>query len=165
MESDILKIICANQGSIKTDYLILNLGLDNSIYDVINDQDKLALCSPYGQPKVVARTRLKLCRVRECPGSCRALHLCKKFLFTGSCPFVWSRTGCRFSHELDSDHNAELLRVHELESLSQTELCTLLLQSDNWLLPDICHHYNNGGGEFGLCQEGFACKRLHICER
>uniref|UniRef100_A0A8C9Z492 Poly [ADP-ribose] polymerase n=1 Tax=Sander lucioperca TaxID=283035 RepID=A0A8C9Z492_SANLU len=32
-------------------------------------------------------------------------------------------------------------------------------------LYQICHKYNNGGGEFGLCQEGFACKRLHICER
>ncbi|KAF1372521.1 hypothetical protein PFLUV_G00266370 [Perca fluviatilis] len=120
---------------------------------------------PFGQPKVVARTRLKLCRARECPGSCRALHLCKKFLLTGSCPFTRSRTGCKFSHELNSDHNAGLLRAHKLESLSRAKLCTLLLQSDNWLLPEICRHYNNGGGEFGLCQEGFACKRLHICER
>uniref|UniRef100_A0A8C9Z4B1 C3H1-type domain-containing protein n=1 Tax=Sander lucioperca TaxID=283035 RepID=A0A8C9Z4B1_SANLU len=163
MESEILKIICANQGSVDTDYLILNLGLGDATYDIISNQDRFALSCPFGQPKVVARTRLKLCRVRECPGSCRALHLCKKFLLTGSCPFT--RTGCRFSHELDSDHNAGLLREHELESLSRAELCTLLLQSDNWLLPDICHNYNNGGGEFGLCQEGFACKRLHICER
>ncbi|XP_028426863.1 protein mono-ADP-ribosyltransferase PARP12-like [Perca flavescens] len=74
-------------------------------------------------------------------------------------------TGCKFSHELDSNHNAGLLRVYKLESLSRAELCTLLLQSEDWLLPDICCHYNNDGGEFGLCQEGFACKRLHICER
>ncbi|KAF1372522.1 hypothetical protein PFLUV_G00266380 [Perca fluviatilis] len=74
------------------------------------------------------------------------------------------RTGCKYSHELNCDHNAGLLRAHKLESLSRAELCTLLLQSDNWLLPEICHNYNNGGGEFGLCQEGFACKRLHICE-
>lgn len=37
----------------------------------------------------------------------------------------------------------------------------------NHLFPlnQICHNYNNGGGEFGLCQDGFNCTRLHICER
>lgn len=29
----------------------------------------------------------------------------------------------------------------------------------------ICHDYNNGNGEFGLCPSGYGCRRLHICER
>lgn len=29
----------------------------------------------------------------------------------------------------------------------------------------ICYDYNNGDGEFGRCQDGYGCKRLHICER
>lgn len=29
----------------------------------------------------------------------------------------------------------------------------------------ICYDYNNGDGEFGRCQAGNGCKRLHICER
>lgn len=29
----------------------------------------------------------------------------------------------------------------------------------------ICHDYNNGSGEFGLCPNGYGCRRLHICER
>lgn len=47
------------------------------------------------------------------------------------------RRGCSFSHEMNSDHNEGILREHELESLSRTELCTLLLQSDNMLLPPV----------------------------
>lgn len=32
-------------------------------------------------------------------------------------------------------------------------------------LKQICHDYNNGYGTFGLCQGGYGCKRVHICER
>lgn len=32
-------------------------------------------------------------------------------------------------------------------------------------LCQICHDYNTGEGVFGGCQQGLACKRLHICER
>jgi poly [ADP-ribose] polymerase 7/11/12/13 len=28
----------------------------------------------------------------------------------------------------------------------------------------VCHNYNNGVGEYGKCQDGETCKRLHICE-
>ncbi|KAK1906096.1 Protein mono-ADP-ribosyltransferase PARP12 [Dissostichus eleginoides] len=109
--------------------------------------------------------RLRLCLVKDCPGACTGLHLCKNVLLTGSCPFTRTRTGCRFSHFLDSPHNAEKLTEHGLESLTRSELCTLLLQNDTWLLPQICHNYNNGGGRLGLCQEGDNCTRLHICEK
>uniref|UniRef100_A0A8C3AUB6 Si:ch73-252i11.1 n=1 Tax=Cyclopterus lumpus TaxID=8103 RepID=A0A8C3AUB6_CYCLU len=162
MESVILKFILENQGAVDKEYLTCNLGSGDVIDDIISNREMFVLCQPFGQQKVVARTRLQLCRVRECLGSCYMLHLCKKFLFTGNCPF---RTRCKLSHQLDSDHNMALLRVHKLESLSRTELRTLLVQSDNWMMPDICHNYNNGDGEFGLCGEGHDCKRLHMCER
>uniref|UniRef100_H3CN79 Si:ch73-252i11.1 n=1 Tax=Tetraodon nigroviridis TaxID=99883 RepID=H3CN79_TETNG len=100
-----------------------------------------------------------------CPGSCRGLHLCKNFLFSGSCQYTPTRRGCLYSHTLDSAHNGQILKEHKLEHLSRAELCTLLLQSDDRLLPRICHDYNTGDGVFGGCQEGLACKRLHICER
>ncbi|XP_060886240.1 protein mono-ADP-ribosyltransferase PARP12 [Labrus mixtus] len=164
METEVLKIILASQGAVDTDYLMSNIGYGDSTNAIITNREKFALCSPFGQPKVVARTSLKLCRVRGCTGSCKGLHLCKNFLFSGSCQFL-SRRGCSSSHELNSDYNQMILKEHELESLSRAELCTLLLQSDNLLLPAICHDYNNGPGEYGICQRGDGCERLHICER
>ncbi|CAI5635628.1 unnamed protein product [Oreochromis niloticus] len=165
METEILKRICANQGAIKTEDLVCNLfsGDPTKLSEIICNREKFARCCPNGQEKVVARTHLRLCRVKDCPGTCRDLHLCKNFLF-GLCEFSQLRRGCSFSHELTSDHNQRLLREHELESLSRGELCTLLLQSDHTLLPAICYNYNNGDGEFGRCQDGDGCRRLHICE-
>ncbi|XP_063357270.1 protein mono-ADP-ribosyltransferase PARP12 [Pelmatolapia mariae] len=165
METEILKMICANQGAVNTEDLVYNLfpGDPTKLSEIICNQEKFARCCPNGQEKVVARTHLRLCRAKDCPGTCRGLHLCKNFLF-GFCEFSQLRRGCCFSHELTSDHNQSLLREHELESLSQEELCTLLLQSDHTLLPAICYNYNNGDGEFGRCQDGDGCRRLHICE-
>uniref|UniRef100_A0A3Q0RLZ6 Si:ch73-252i11.1 n=1 Tax=Amphilophus citrinellus TaxID=61819 RepID=A0A3Q0RLZ6_AMPCI len=168
METEIVKIICANQGAVNTDDLLYNLfpGDPSKVSEIICNREKFASWCPNGQPKVVARTRLRLCRVKDCPQTCRDLHLCKNFLFSGFCQFTQLRRGgCCFSHDLTSDYNQRLLREHELESLSREELCTLLLQSDNALLPEICYDYNNGDGEFGRCKDGDGCKRLHICKK
>ncbi|KAK2858809.1 hypothetical protein Q5P01_003429 [Channa striata] len=164
MDAEIFKFICANQGAVNTDDLVFNLDSAN-VLEIISNRDKFVLCCPNGQPTVVARARVRLCRVKDCPGTCRGLHLCKNFLFTGTCHFARQRRGCSFSHELNSTHNEGILRNHELEGLSRAELCTLLLQSDNTLLPPICFDYNNGTGMFGRCQEGDGCKRIHICEK
>ncbi|GLD48158.1 poly [ADP-ribose] [Lates japonicus] len=164
MESEILKFICASEGAVNTVDLVSNLD-STTVSEIICNREKFVVCCPKGQPKVVAWTKLRLCRAKDCQGTCSGLHLCKNFLFSGSCHFTRLRRGCNFSHELNSDHNERVLREHELESLSRAELCTLLLQSDNTLLPPICHDYNNGDGVFGRCTEGDGCKRLHICER
>ena len=89
MEADIVKFLCANQGAVDTDYLVSNLGC--SVSDIISNQEKFACCLPFGQPKVVVRTNLRLCRVKGCEGSCGGLHLCKSFLFNGCCQFNQSR--------------------------------------------------------------------------
>lgn len=98
MEAEILKFICANQGSVNTDYLLFNLAFGDSVNvsETICNQEKFASCCPFGQPKVVARTNLRLCRARDCQGTCRGLHLCKNILFTGSCQFSRSRYVCLF---------------------------------------------------------------------
>ncbi|XP_010783326.1 poly [ADP-ribose] polymerase 12 [Notothenia coriiceps] len=137
LELEILKFICANQGSVNTEELLCNLGSGDATADIISNREKFAFVCPFGQPKVVARTCLRLCLSKDCPGTCTGLHLCKKFLLTGSCQFTRTRTGCRFSHCLDSFHNAAKLTEHGLESLSRSELCTLLLQSDTRLLPQV----------------------------
>ncbi|XP_026182494.2 protein mono-ADP-ribosyltransferase PARP12 [Mastacembelus armatus] len=157
MELEIFRFICSNQGAANSKELEANLGFDVS--GIVSNQEKFALLYLNGQQRVVARTRLRLCRDKECLGTCRGLHLCKNILFSGTCHFVRMRGGCSFSHELNSEYNTTILREHELESLSRRELCTLLLQTDNMLLPSICHDYNNG-----RCQKGDECQRLHVCE-
>lgn len=161
MEKDILKFICANQGAVNTDELLFNLSCNDSttLSEVLGNKEKFVSVCPHGQPKVVARTRLQLCRALGCPG-CRGLHLCKHYLFSGSCRFGRMRKGCTFSHDLDSCQNQKVLKEFELEMLDRTELCTLLMQNDNYLMPQICYDYNNS-----QCSEGDACKRLHICEK
>uniref|UniRef100_A0A3B3YSQ8 Poly (ADP-ribose) polymerase family, member 12a n=1 Tax=Poecilia mexicana TaxID=48701 RepID=A0A3B3YSQ8_9TELE len=164
MEAEILKFICANQGAVDAEELMYNLFPGESTTEVISNQSKFALCSSNGQQRVVARTSLRLCRKKDCPGTCEGLHMCKNFLFSGSCHFL-QRRGCSFPHVLNSDYNQRLLIEHELEGLSRAELCTLLLQSDNSMLPAICHDYNNGDGVFGRCTSGVDCERLHICQK
>ncbi|XP_055009277.1 mucin-2-like isoform X2 [Boleophthalmus pectinirostris] len=156
MDTEILKHILSCQGSVDREELECNLGDASFIAEIIDSNDKLVACFVSGTPKVVARCRVRLCRARECPG-CGGLHLCKNVLFTGVCPFLQSRRGCSFSHELHSEYNMEVLREFGLETLNRTELCLLLLQSNNTLLPQICHDYNNHG-----CQDD--CQRLHVCE-
>lgn len=50
---------------------------------------------------------------------------------------VCGRRGCSFSDDLHSPHNLRMLKQHGLEGLSRTELSTLLLQSDNRILPPV----------------------------
>uniref|UniRef100_A0A667WUD2 Poly (ADP-ribose) polymerase family, member 12a n=1 Tax=Myripristis murdjan TaxID=586833 RepID=A0A667WUD2_9TELE len=155
-ESAVLKLICANQGSIRVAELEAN-GCFDDVRRIISNREKFVCCRSGGEQKVVAKTELRLCKAKVCQG-CNNLHLCRKFLL-GSCP------GCQFSHHLTSDHNMKMLGQHGLQDLDRTELCMLLLQNDNFLLPPICFHYNNGGGPFGWCQDGDSCTKLHICEK
>ncbi|KAM6895700.1 protein mono-ADP-ribosyltransferase PARP12-like [Xenentodon cancila] len=164
MESEILRYICASQGAVNADDLIYNLFPGDSTTEILRNQQKFVLSYSNGGQKVVARTSLRLCRIKGCLGTCRGLHLCKNLLFSGYCHYTQRGRVCSFSHELNSGHNESLLREHELESLNMAELCTLLLQSDHTFMPSICHDYNNGEGEFGRCKDGAGCKRLHICE-
>lgn len=58
-------------------------------------------------------------------------------LMTHNLRCIRGRRGCSFSHDLGADHNVRMLTEHGLESLSRTELRTLLLQSDDRLLPSV----------------------------
>ncbi|XP_071756698.2 protein mono-ADP-ribosyltransferase PARP12-like [Centroberyx gerrardi] len=164
-ESAVMKFVCANQGSINTDELVFSgcFGDFRDVREIISNREKFAWCSSGGQQKVVAKTEVRLCKAKDCQG-CSSLHLCKRFLL-GSCPVDLMSKGCHFPHDLKSEHNVTILREHELEDLNRTELCTLLLQNDNYFLPPICYDYNNGDGPYGRCPDGDRCTRLHICER
>ncbi|XP_070997603.1 protein mono-ADP-ribosyltransferase PARP12-like [Oncorhynchus clarkii lewisi] len=163
-ESTITKLICANRGSMNVDELdaIFYSDLQVSVRDVITNRAKFCFVVFNGEQRVVAKTGVRLCKSKDCQG-CRNLHFCKRFML-GDCPFRRRRGGCRFNHDMTSGENSRILKEHGLEELNRSELCTLLLQNDGFLLPPVCHNYNNGVGEYGKCLDGETCKRLHICE-
>lgn len=49
------------------------------------------------------------------------------------------RKSCKFSHDIHSDHNYQLLRELTLHELSEDDLFLLLLQNDPTLLPEVTH--------------------------
>ncbi|KAK3545032.1 hypothetical protein QTP86_033230 [Hemibagrus guttatus] len=171
MLASVMKKICANNGAMLYDDLISDFrsGLWDGWYNsaffdrVLEENDSLVTALMNGQKMVIAKTGVKLCRAKDCKG-CMNLHLCKFFLF-GDCQYGRGRRGCRFSHDLQTDQNAKVLQKHGLNQLDRRELCILLLQSDNSILPPVCHSYNNGTGVYGRCEDGESCRRLHICEK
>ncbi|XP_023253235.1 poly [ADP-ribose] polymerase 12-like isoform X1 [Seriola lalandi dorsalis] len=118
---------------------------------------------------VVAQTSLRLCRSygREEPcggeGVCEQLHLCRFFVY-GTCRFGKGRKPCKFSHDVQSDHNYHLLRDCTLQELREDELFLLLLQNDPALLPEVCLHYNKGSGPHGCCTFMNTCTKVHLCQ-
>ncbi|XP_029902344.1 protein mono-ADP-ribosyltransferase PARP12-like [Myripristis murdjan] len=131
-EAAVLKLICANHGSMSVDDLEESVCVFN-VRRIISNREKFVCCRSGGEHKVVAKTELRLCKAKVCQG-CNNLHLCRKFLL-GSCPSSRRRRGCQLPHQLRSDHNVPILVEHGLQELDRAELCTLLLQNDNFLLP------------------------------
>ncbi|XP_036376011.1 protein mono-ADP-ribosyltransferase PARP12 [Megalops cyprinoides] len=165
-ESAVIKVICANNGAMEYEDLVLDIGLNLSSEDgasnIVRNGDNFPVVNVNGKEQVIAKTKVRLCKARDCDG-CNNLHLCKFFLY-GVCKYR-GRQGCRFGHNLRTEHNAQVLRDNNLHELDRRELCTLLLQNDNTLLPPVCFSYNKGTGEFGSCPDQQSCRRLHICER
>ncbi|XP_039523876.1 protein mono-ADP-ribosyltransferase PARP12b isoform X2 [Pimephales promelas] len=114
---------------------------------------------------VVAKTSLRLCRKysnNECY-ECQDLHLCKYFVY-GNCRYGKGRKECKYSHNIQSQHNYPLLRECTLHELNEDDLFLLLLQNDPALLPEVCAHYNKGTGLFGACTFMERCTKVHICQ-
>ncbi|XP_060745746.1 protein mono-ADP-ribosyltransferase PARP12b [Tachysurus vachellii] len=114
---------------------------------------------------VVAKTSLRLCKSytkQDCFG-CQDLHLCKYFVY-GNCRYGKGRKECKFSHNIQSEHNFPLLRECTLHELHEDDLFLLLLQNDPALLPEVCSHYNKGSGLFGACTFKENCTKVHMCQ-
>uniref|UniRef100_A0A672LER8 Poly [ADP-ribose] polymerase 12-like n=1 Tax=Sinocyclocheilus grahami TaxID=75366 RepID=A0A672LER8_SINGR len=69
-EAAIVKKLCAQNGSISFDALISMLGLfDHEAVDsLVGRSESFAVAFVNGQKKVIARTKVRLCRVQSCPG-------------------------------------------------------------------------------------------------
>ncbi|KAL2076616.1 hypothetical protein ACEWY4_027788 [Coilia grayii] len=164
-EADVFKLICGNGGAMVYERLLdLVSGfpdIDCSKFDsLIGNKEGFFLTETGGVKQVLAKTNLRLCRVRDC-GGCKDLHLCKFYLH-GEC----KGRRCRYGHDLNSDHNAKVLSDHQLQKLNRAEIRHLLLQNDtpHSLLPPVCARYNRGDDEYGQCDDKDNCDRLHICE-
>ncbi|XP_039616765.1 protein mono-ADP-ribosyltransferase PARP12-like isoform X2 [Polypterus senegalus] len=125
-------------------------------------------CSPGSElspdSKIIAKTAVRLCKSypKDDCKACEGLHLCKYFVY-GNCRFGKGRKQCRYSHDLSSDHNYNVLKAYHLTELHEDELFLLLLQNDPSLLPEVCVHYNKGTGPYGACTFKASCTKLHIC--
>ncbi|KAJ8249677.1 hypothetical protein COCON_G00228930, partial [Conger conger] len=161
-ESFVIKLICDNRGAMDYGDLVdIGSGLldVNGVIDTVLQNDNFSVVTVNGNKRVVVKTKVRLCKARDCT-DCHNLHLCKFYLY-GDC----KRRGCRFCHDMNSEHNARVLRDNSLQELDRNQLCTLLLQNDSTLLPPVCFSYNKGDGAYGNCPDQESCRRLHICDR
>ncbi|KAJ8007023.1 hypothetical protein DPEC_G00113270 [Dallia pectoralis] len=157
------KVLSGHNGSFELGELRANMGIvEDDLESVLRNPEMFTSAVYKGKRMIVAKTKMRVCRAKGC-NDCSNLHMCKFFLY-GTCPSN-DRHGCFLSHDLSSEHNSRALREHHLEGLDRRELCTLLLQNDNSLLPPVCVTYNKGGGRHGYCSDKDSCRRLHICQR
>ncbi|RXM34891.1 Poly [ADP-ribose] polymerase 12 [Acipenser ruthenus] len=167
--STVIKILCSNNGALDYNQLLGNIGSggcfgSNGVLEqTLGDRQKFAVVQINGGNTVIAKTSVRLCKAREC-GGCNNLHLCKFYLF-GECHYNRGRRRCRFCHDLTTQHNAQVLRDHNLQDLDRKELSVLLLQNDQMLLPQVCFSFNKGSGQYGSCPDQMSCTRLHVCEQ
>uniref|UniRef100_A0A8C8ITA3 C3H1-type domain-containing protein n=1 Tax=Oncorhynchus tshawytscha TaxID=74940 RepID=A0A8C8ITA3_ONCTS len=159
----VYKILCAHNGYFELEEMRANFSTpEDDLDSVLGNQDMFTSAVFEGNKRIFAKTKMRLCRDKECNG-CSNLHLCIFYLY-GTCRFNEGQR-CRFCHELTSEYNIRVLREHHLEKLDKRELCMLLLQNDNTLLPPVCYTYNKGSGEYGYCPDKEKCRRLHVCQR
>uniref|UniRef100_A0A8C7QA02 C3H1-type domain-containing protein n=1 Tax=Oncorhynchus mykiss TaxID=8022 RepID=A0A8C7QA02_ONCMY len=159
----VYKILCAHNGYFELEEMRANFSTpEDDLESVLGNQDMFTSAVFEGNKLIFAKTKMRLCRDKECNG-CSNLHLCIFYLY-GTCRFNEGQR-CHFCHELTSEYNIRVLREHHLEKLDKRELCILLLQNDNTLLPPVCFTYNKGSGEYGYCPDKEKCRRLHVCQR
>ncbi|NWW02553.1 PAR12 polymerase, partial [Oreocharis arfaki] len=125
-------------------------------------QDTLSAAGPRrflvveGGTEVLAVTDMRVCVSKACDG-CERLHLCKLHLM-GRCHLRPS--SCKYSHDIMNAENKKVLKKHDLSGLSEDELQVLLLQNDEFFLPDTCQFYNKKGSH---CIQQNNCNKLHVC--
>ncbi|XP_051007675.1 zinc finger CCCH-type antiviral protein 1 [Acomys russatus] len=166
----ITKILCAHGGRMTLEELLGEISLPEAqLWELLETAgpDRFVLLETGGKAgitrSVVATTRARVCRRKYCQRPCDSLHLCKLNLL-GRCHYAQSQKHlCKYSHEVLSEKNFQVLKSHELSGLNQEELAVLLVQSDPFFLPEICKTYK-GEGRKQVCGQPQPCERLHICE-
>nr|XP_045016332.1 zinc finger CCCH-type antiviral protein 1 [Jaculus jaculus] len=166
----ITKILCAHGGRMTLDELLGEIALpEPELRDLLltAGPDRFVLVESGGRAgvasSVVATTRARVCRRKYCQSHCENLHLCKLNLL-GRCHYSQAeRNLCKYSHEVLSEENFQVLKHHQLSGLNKKELAVLLVQSDPFFMPEICKTYK-GEGRKQICSQQLPCERLHICD-
>ncbi|XP_077637155.1 zinc finger CCCH-type antiviral protein 1 isoform X2 [Crocuta crocuta] len=166
----ITKILCAHGGRMALGELLEKIALSEAqLREVLEaaGPDRFVVLGTGDKTRgtgfVVATTRARVCRRKYCQRPCEDLHLCKLNLL-GRCRYSQSeRNLCKYSHEVLSEENFKVLKIHELSGLNKEELAVLLVQSDPFFMPEICKNYK-GEGHKVICDQYPSCERLHICE-
>ncbi|NXT35898.1 PAR12 polymerase, partial [Pelecanoides urinatrix] len=154
------KTLCAEGGRLGLPELRERIGLSaqqlEETLSAAGPQRFLVLRGGGGGVEVLSVSAVRLCVRKECRG-CERLHLCKQHLM-GKC-YLGPRS-CKYSHDIINAENKKVLKTYELSGLNENELRVLLLQSDPFLLPDVCPSYNS---KDGTCSQQNNCNKLHIC--
>ncbi|XP_069927540.1 zinc finger CCCH-type antiviral protein 1 isoform X2 [Oryctolagus cuniculus] len=166
----ITKILCAHGGRLALDALLQEIGLPKAqlCHELeAAGLERFVVLETGGKDgvscSVVATTPVRICRRKHCERPCGKLHLCKLNVL-GRCHYSQAeRNLCKYSHEVLSEENFQVLKSHGLSGLNQEELAVLLIQSDPFFLPEICKTYK-GEGRKQICSHQPLCERLHICE-
>ncbi|XP_075298332.1 protein mono-ADP-ribosyltransferase PARP12 [Opisthocomus hoazin] len=155
------KSLCAEGGRLGLPELRQRIGLSAQQLDetlsAAGPQRFVVLRDGGGGGGVLATSPVRVCVRKEC-GGCERLHLCKLHLM-GRC-YRGARS-CKYSHDIINGENKKVLKTHQLSGLDENELRVLLLQSDPFLLPDVCWYYNK---KDGTCSQQNNCSKLHICQ-
>uniref|UniRef100_UPI0037E878B3 protein mono-ADP-ribosyltransferase PARP12-like n=1 Tax=Semicossyphus pulcher TaxID=241346 RepID=UPI0037E878B3 len=176
ISKSITKTLCDNQGCLNFRSLKEQISRSHTVTEAVLrsllfDEDKIAIKEGRQRVRgsqivspdslIVAKTSLRLCQKKpgECP-QCDGLHMCR-FYVCGGCTYG---PKCKSTHSLASPYNAQLLKRHGLEDLTEKQLFLLLLQNDPYLLLEICPHYNKGNGLHGSCRFASSCNKLHVCQ-
>ncbi|XP_007118825.2 zinc finger CCCH-type antiviral protein 1 [Physeter macrocephalus] len=166
----ITKMLCAHGGRMALEALLDEMQLSEAqLCEVLEEAgpDRFVVLETGGKEgvirSVVATTRARVCRRKYCTKPCGNLHLCKLNLL-GRCHYSQSeRNLCKYSHEVLSEDNFQVLKNHALSGLNKEELAVLLLQNDPFFMPEICKNYKGEGGR-QTCNQRPPCERLHVCE-
>uniref|UniRef100_A0A8C5KVJ2 Poly [ADP-ribose] polymerase n=1 Tax=Jaculus jaculus TaxID=51337 RepID=A0A8C5KVJ2_JACJA len=140
----ITKILCAHGGRMTLDELLGEIALpEPELRDLLltAGPDRFVLVESGGRAgvasSVVATTRARVCRRKYCQSHCENLHLCKLNLL-GRCHYSQAeRNLCKYSHEVLSEENFQVLKHHQLSGLNKKELAVLLVQSDPFFMPEV----------------------------
>ncbi|CAH2276499.1 poly [ADP-ribose] polymerase 12-like [Pelobates cultripes] len=137
LSSRLRTALCVSGGSMDLDVLGRTLGLNSEQLTRLVEEEEgrsIRIREQEGKRVAVYQSELRVCseRTRKCAGDCGKLHLCRYFIM-GSC----TRSPCKFNHSVQTPHNFQVLRQHQLEALGTKVLQQLLLQNDPSLLPDV----------------------------
>ncbi|XP_067682970.1 uncharacterized protein [Haliotis asinina] len=116
---------------------------------------------------VTGHPNLLLCqqhskKAGSCTQDCRGLHVCK-YLVLSECTMQEQGKTCIFGHDMNTEHNKEVLRkslLHKFETKIEFDVLCSLRYRNSTTVPTTCNYYNKPNG----CNKD-ECGFLHLCSK